>query len=384
MVQICTVLGALLAAGAASVLALPVSVSEVGIVTDVPFLLQPSFVTSQERKLGERQFEVNEGKVRGMDPAVIEPLENRLIELSKEPTKDASYRQLLGSLISNLRSSDLLKGRLTTFSQSPNPSTLVKHALAMLIAQLRLAFQKRERDSSDHMLHEISTLSDFYQMKILSKWAGCSDDVSKQELNAHIDKMVKAKDATSKYRAEVDFDKWYQTRIDLPKGISGGNAVGGTSEKEHQMKARADWYLDEQPSKWGNCRKGDIDIVNCCYSTSYHSLVARPFAIARLLLNVGRPMPVRDLSENSTSLALAIALVRIHMRKLPLLREEGWNLSRYDTEAGDFIDDYTNIRVTNNQKYHRSTWRLLCTYPSTFLEQEKEKKYVLCGRIKND
>lgn len=47
MVQIYTVLGALLAAEAASILALPVSVSEVGIVTDVPSLLQPSFVKSQ-------------------------------------------------------------------------------------------------------------------------------------------------------------------------------------------------------------------------------------------------------------------------------------------------------------------------------------------------
>ncbi|KAJ3918146.1 hypothetical protein F5877DRAFT_67624 [Lentinula edodes] len=244
MVQIYTVLGALLAAGAASVLALPVSVSEVGIVTDVPSLLQPGFLKSQERQLRERQFGVNEGKVWGtVDLAVIEPLEKRLIELSKEPTKDASYKQLLKSLISNLQSSQL---ELTTFSQSRNPSTLVKHALAILITQLRPAFQKQQPNSSDHILQKISTLSDFYQMKILSKWAGSSNDVKKQdvskqdeELNAHIDEMVEAKDATSRYWAQVNFNKWFQAWLDLSqgeRGISGGNAKGGTSEKVSKAK----------------------------------------------------------------------------------------------------------------------------------------------------
>ncbi|KAF8829620.1 hypothetical protein HHX47_DHR3000963 [Lentinula edodes] len=278
MVQIYTVLGALLAAGAASVLALPVSVSEVGIVTDVPSLLQPGFLKSQgwhsysldsltvtdalsalrsiERQLRERQFGVNEGKVWGtVDLAVIEPLEKRLIELSKEPTKDASYKQLLKSLISNLQSSQLLKDRLTTFSQSRNPSTLVKHALAILITQLRPAFQKQQPNSSDHILQKISTLSDFYQMKILSKWAGSSNDVKKQdvskqdeELNAHIDEMVEAKDATSRYWAQVNFNKWFQAWLDLSqgeRGISGRNAKGGTSEKAKRSSALKDIPVDQ-------------------------------------------------------------------------------------------------------------------------------------------
>ncbi|KAJ3874965.1 hypothetical protein F5051DRAFT_75158 [Lentinula edodes] len=256
MVQIYTVLGALLAAGAASILALPVSVSEVGIVTDVPSLLQPGFLKSQERQLRERQFGVNEGKVWGtVDLAVIEPLEKRLIELSKEPTKDASYKQLLKSLISNLQSSQLLKDRLTTFSQSRNPPTLVKHALAILITQLRPAFQKQQPNSSDHILQKISTLSDFYQMKILSKWAGSSNDVNKQdvskqdeELNAHIDEMVEAKDATSRYWAQVNFNKWFQAWLDLSqgeRGISGGNAKGGTSEKAKRSSALKDIPVDQ-------------------------------------------------------------------------------------------------------------------------------------------
>ncbi|KAJ4499722.1 hypothetical protein C8R41DRAFT_914994 [Lentinula lateritia] len=277
MVQIYTVLGALLAAEAASILALPVSVSEVGIVTDVPSLLQPSFVKSQERQLEQNRGvdgqpdnpkkrrtlaneapinSVDEGKLLGtISPAVIEPLEKRLIELSKEPTKDASYKQLLKSLISNLQSSQLLKDRLTSFSQSRNPPTLVQHALAILITQLRLAFQKQKPNSSDHILHEISKLSDFYQMKILSKWAGSSNDVNKQdvskqdeELNAHIDEMVEAKDATSKYWAQVNFNKWFQAWLDLSqgeRGISGGNAKGGTSEKAKRSSALKDIPVDQ-------------------------------------------------------------------------------------------------------------------------------------------
>ncbi|KAJ3927281.1 MAG: hypothetical protein NXY57DRAFT_631763 [Lentinula lateritia] len=89
MVQIYTVLGALLAAEAASILALPVSVSEVGIVTDVPSLLQPSFVKSQERQLEQN---------RGVDGQPDNPKKRRTLA-NEAPISEDIPSQFQSSLI---------------------------------------------------------------------------------------------------------------------------------------------------------------------------------------------------------------------------------------------------------------------------------------------